>query len=91
MILIKAHDEPRRLRDLESGEKLGDFDTDGFRFGAFHPTEPLLYISLPGDRIAIYILETDELMEIARSRLTRQLTEEECQLYLRRNCVDQTS
>ncbi len=87
MILSRAQDEPVKLWDLDTGEKLGEFDTDGFRFGAFHPTEPLLYIALPDDRIGIYTLDTDQLIEIARSRLTRELTAEECQLYLRRSCA----
>ena len=39
-------------------------------------------------QIAIYTLDTDELVEIARSRLTRGFTEEECQLYLQRACND---
>ena len=89
MILSRAQDEPVKLWDLDTGEKLGEFATDGFRFGAFHPTEPLLYLALPGDRIGIYTLDTDELMKVARSRLTRQLTEDECRLYLRRSCAFQ--
>jgi hypothetical protein len=40
------------------------------------------------DQIGIFTLDPDELMEIARSRLSRTLTEEECQLYLRRSCAE---
>ena len=57
---------------------------------AFHPTKPWLFVALPDDRIGIYTLDTDELIEIARSRLSRELTEEECQLYLRRPCGEET-
>lgn len=86
MILSRAQDEPRRLWDLRTGEKIGEFETEGFKFGAFHPTEPRLYVALPDDLIGVFVLDTDHLVEIARSRLTRGLTEEECQTYLRRPC-----
>lgn len=83
-LLTKAHDEPVKAWNLASGEKLGEFgipSTD--RVGAaFHPTNPWIYVALPGGRIGIYTLDTDELMEIARSRLSRDLTDEECQAYL---------
>lgn len=86
MILSRAHDEPRKLWDLQTGEKLGEFHTDGFRFGAFHPSEDRLYVSLPDDSFGIFALGTEELIQIARSRLTRDLTPEECETYLGRRC-----
>lgn len=73
--MSRANDEPLKLWDLETGEKLGEFVTTDPTVGAFHPTEPLLYVPLSGDEIGIYTLDTDDLMEIARSRLTWELTE----------------
>jgi hypothetical protein len=55
---------------------------------AFHPTEAILYAEVNADLIGIFTLDPDELVEIARSRLSRGLIEEECQLYLRRGCAD---
>lgn len=86
MILSRAQDEPRRLWDLETGEKLGDFETTGFKFGAFHPTEDRLYLSLADNRFGVFALGAVDLIDIAKARVTRDLTEEECQLYLRRSC-----
>jgi serine/threonine protein kinase/DNA-binding SARP family transcriptional activator/WD40 repeat protein len=86
MVLSRAHDEPLKVWDTDSGQQLGEFGTTDRMTGAFHPTEPLLYVPLPGNQIGVYTLDTDELMDIARSRLTRQLTEEECQNYLDGAC-----
>jgi len=41
---------------------------------AFHPTEPWLDATYGIDQVAIYTLDNDELMEIARSRLPRDST-----------------
>jgi hypothetical protein len=83
--------------DLRTGTLVGEFGVgesgtaDGDWIGAtFHPTEPRLYAEVDADVIGIFTLDVDELMEIARSRLSRDLTEEECQLYLRRSCGDGT-
>ena len=89
-IFSRSHDEPLKVWDLETGEKLGEFGTTDRMGAAFHPTKPWLFVALPDDRIGIYTLDTDELIEIARSRLSRELTEEECQLYLRRPCGEET-
>ena len=89
-IFSRSHDEPLKVWDLETGEKLGEFGATDRMGAAFHPTKPWLYVALPDDQIGVYTLDTDELMEIARSRLTRDLTDEECQAYLRRPCGEET-
>jgi serine/threonine protein kinase/DNA-binding SARP family transcriptional activator/WD40 repeat protein len=94
-VFSRAWDEPVKLWDLETGEKLGEFGTVDPDSGtppaaAFHPTEPWLYAARGSDQIAIYTLDTDELMGIARSRLTRDFSEGECQLYLRGPCGEET-
>ena len=90
-LLSVAAGEPARAWDIQTGRLIGEFGTpvdtslDGNWVGAtFHPTEPILYAEVDADQIGIFTLDSDELMEIARSRLSRDLTEEECQLYLRR-------
>jgi DNA-binding SARP family transcriptional activator/WD40 repeat protein/serine/threonine protein kinase len=90
VFLSRAHDEPLKSWDMETGEKLGEFGTTDELVGAVHPTEPLLYVPLPGGEIGVYTLDTDDLMEVTEARLTRDFSEEECQLYLRRSCGDDT-
>jgi WD40 repeat protein len=91
MAFSQAWDEPVKLWNLETGENLGEFGTIDPESAdppaaAFHPTEPWLYATRSRDEIAIYTLDIDQLMQIARTRLTRDFSEEECQLYLRRTC-----
>ena len=89
LLLTTAVGEPAKVWDLATEEFLGEFGTpvDGeFVATAFHPTEPRLYAGVGADQIGIFTLDADELSEIARSRLSRGLTDEECQLYLRRSC-----
>ena len=92
LLLTTALGEPAKVWDFETGAFLGEFGTpvDGeFVATAFHPTATRLYAGVGADQIGIFTLDPDELSEIARSRLSRSLTEEECQLYLRRSCSDE--
>ncbi|MEX2623927.1 MAG: WD40 repeat domain-containing protein [Acidimicrobiia bacterium] len=89
LLLTQSREEPAKVWDLETGALLGEFGTpvDGdFVAAAFHPTERRLYAEVGADLIGIFTLDPEELIEIARSRLSRELIEEECQLYLRRSC-----
>ncbi|HJQ96037.1 MAG TPA: BTAD domain-containing putative transcriptional regulator [Acidimicrobiia bacterium] len=91
MVLTTALGEPAKVWDVTSGLLLGEFGApvDGdFVATAFHPTEPKLYAAVGVDQIGIFTLEINELIAIAKSRLSRDLTEEECQLYLRRSCAE---
>jgi WD40 repeat protein len=87
--VTKEEGEPTKVWNLETGALVGEFATAGegeFVAAAFHPTESKLYADVGADQIGIFTLDVDELMEIARDHLSRDLTEEECQLYLRRSC-----
>ena len=91
-VFSRAWDEPVKLWDVDTGELLGEFGTQDPAANlppaaAFHPTEPWLYVTVGDSQVAIHTLDTDELMEIAKSRLTRTFTEEECQLYLLKSCT----
>jgi WD40 repeat protein len=91
LILTVAREEPIKAWDLGTGELVGEFRTrvEGhYVAAAFDPTEPRLYVEVDVDQIGIFTLDPDELMGIARDRLSRDLTEEECQLYLRRSCSE---
>ena len=84
-------DEPARVWDVDSGQRVGEFGAPNeFALVAFgyHQTEPWIHATLPGDILVTYTLDIDELVEIAESRLSRDMTEEECQQYLRRSCGD---
>jgi WD40 repeat protein len=49
---------------------------------AFSPDGAHVATSSPDGTVRIYVLDTDELMALAQSRVTRSLTTEECQKYL---------
>jgi hypothetical protein len=90
LILTVARGEPAKVWDLETGALVGEFGTPvegDFVAAAFHPTEPRVYAEVGAYQIGIFTLDVDELIEISRSRLSRDLTEEECELYLRRSCA----
>jgi WD40 repeat protein len=90
MAFSSTRNEPLKLWSLESGQLLGEFGgipEEGWRnAGAFHPTLPQLMVASPPNLMRLHTLDVDEVIDIARSRLTRDLTEEECRLYLRRSC-----
>ena len=72
-----------RLWDIESGQKVGEIQTatKGFWTVAFEPDgRHLLYAE--GNVVRRYPIDNDELIQLARSRLTRELTPEECARYL---------
>jgi WD40 repeat protein len=91
MAFSSTRNEPLKLWSLESGQLLGEFGglpEQGWRnAGAFHPTLPQLMVASPPNLVRLHTLDVDELVDIARSRFTRDLTEEECVLYLRRTCA----
>jgi hypothetical protein len=78
-------DLPDECRDIATGTFLGEIGTDGSSAVAFHPTEPWLHIST-GTKITGHTIDVDALIELGRSRLTRDMTDEECELYLRGPC-----
>ena len=90
MVLTSAWSEPLKLWDLKTGESLGQFggvlEGRAAHGGDFHPTLPRIVVTTPPGQVRIHTLDDDELIEIARSRITRELSEGECQQYLRRSC-----
>ena len=91
MAFSSTRNEPLKLWSLETGQLLGEFGglpEQGWRnVGAFHPTLPQLMVASPPNLMRLHTLDVDTLVDIAQSRLTRDLTEEECRLYLRRTCT----
>ena len=92
MVLTTAWSEPLRVWDLETGAPLGEFggELEGATLhnGDFHPTLPHLMVTSPPNEVRIHTLDLEELTAIARDRLTRGFTPEECVLYEIRDCDD---
>ena len=82
--------EPIKLWDLDTRRSLGQFGTapEGFDFLGFdfHPSLPQLIVVSPPNNVRIHTLDIDELVAIAESRLSREMTEEECLQYFREPC-----
>ena len=89
MAATSAWDEPLKLWDIDAGQLLGEFGSgslDGPHLGDFHPTLPYLLVTTPPDQVRIHTMDIDELVTIARSKLSREMTEPECQQYFREPC-----
>jgi WD40 repeat protein len=77
----RIFDWPSRVETLklpEGGLKLA-FSPDGKLLAGVQP-EPTPFVH-------IWTLDPERLLQIARHRVTRSLTEEECQRYLHRSCA----
>jgi hypothetical protein len=70
-------DDGRLLQVIPMGD-------DWARGVAFHGEQHLL-VGTAGGIVAVLTTDLDELVEIARGRLTRGLTDQECRTYLRRD------
>ncbi len=90
MAATGAWGEPLKVWDITNGRLLGEFGTGvpgDIHFGDFHPTKPQLLVTTPPDEVRIHTLDPDELVEIARSKLSREMTEEECEQYFQEPCA----
>ncbi len=77
-----------RIWDWQRDEELLTLTGGGVRV-AFSPDGTLLagVRAEPGrSDVRVWALDVDRLLEIARDRVTRQLTDEECRRYLQRAC-----
>jgi len=76
-------DGTAKLWDLESGDRLltlsGSFGLTGI---AFSPEGRFLATSASDGIVRVYVIPVDDLIELARRRVTRSLTEAECRRYL---------
>jgi WD40 repeat protein len=86
LIMTSPRGEPVRVWDARDGTQVAELypnRTEGAAYGAFDPFNPE-YVTVMADRgiLLTYTLDVDELIDIARSRLTRNLTDEECATFL---------
>jgi len=83
-IATASIDSTARLWDAASGEELLTLGghTSGLTSVAFYPDGKRLATSSLDGTVRIYALNLDDLLSLARQRLTRSLTVDECQRYL---------
>jgi WD40 repeat protein len=85
-ILTGARREPFRIWDATTGRLVAELDSGSVSAEPriqFSPNDPRHVTALADDGILLtYTLDTGELTDIARSRLTRGLTDEECVAFL---------
>ena len=83
-IATASADRTARLWGVESGERLLTLEGARLRLSdaEFTPDGTLLATAGSDGYVRFYVLSLDDLLTLAESRLTRSLTEEECQQYL---------
>jgi hypothetical protein len=88
-VASRARGERVRFWDLDTGELIAELGAlDGpSPTGTFHRSEPWAHVLQDGT-ITTHILDGAALVEVARDALTRDLTDAECERYLRASCPD---
>jgi WD40 repeat protein len=84
LVATGSQDGTAKLWDLATGrEKLTLFGHDNIvNTVAFSPDSRLLATGSADGTVALYLLPIDDLRDLARERITRTLTDEECRQYL---------
>jgi WD40 repeat protein len=86
LLATSTTNEPTRLWEISTGRLLGEFGSGQVPGApAFHPFEPWLFL-VDDIRVRAHTLDVAELIMIATSRLTREMTDEECLRYLHEPC-----
>jgi WD40 repeat protein len=83
VVASSSGDASVRLWDVASGDNLLILTTDVAQAeSAFSPDRTTLYASNQAGELRVYAVQLEALVSLAHSRLTRSLTEAECQQYL---------
>lgn len=84
MAATTSDDGTTKLWDLATGQELFTlFGHEMLVYGVdFSPDDRLLATASPDGIVAVHLLPIDEFVEVARSRVTRSLTTDECRQYL---------
>lgn len=87
LVATASLDGTAKLWDLATGEVLTLFGHDGpVNTVAFSPDGRFLATVSGDGTVSLHLLPIDEIQDVARGRVTRTLTEEECQQYLHESC-----
>ena len=82
-IATVSNDQTAKVWDAMTGQELWTFPApDGLTGVAFSPDGAQLAVGSRDGTDRIYLLNIEDLIALAKSRLTRQLTPEECQRFL---------
>ena len=84
MVATASDDGTTKLWDPDTGEELFTlYGHDDLVFGVdFSPDGRMLATASPDGTVALHLIPIDELVEMARARVTRSLTTDECRQYL---------
>lgn len=80
--------EPAKVWDVRTGALLHEFgspDPSDLIVAAFDPTQPHIAVA-SGSVVRVHTLDSAELLSIAESRLTREMTNGECLTYFLMDC-----
>jgi WD40 repeat protein len=82
-IATVSGDQTVKVWDATTGQELWTFPApDGLTGVAFSPNSSQLAVGSRDGTARIYLLRIKDLIELAKQRVTRSLTTEECQQYL---------
>src|ERR687891_485710 len=87
MVATASDDGTTKLWDPDTGEELFTlYGHDDLVFGVdFSPDGRMLATASPDGTVALHLIPIDELVEMARARVTRSLTTNECRSTCTRN------
>lgn len=91
-VATTSHDRTVKLWEAATGRELLTLYGDDILYGvAFSPDGRLLATVSRDGKVALYLLPIEEFVGVARERVTRSLTEDECRQYLQsRECPTAT-
>ncbi len=88
-IATASQDGTAKLWDASTGEELLTFTGDGTPlYDILFSSDGKLFATGGDSGVHVYVLQIDELIALAKSRVTRSLTTEECQKYLHMGQAD---
>lgn len=90
-LATSAFDQLAKLWDVETGEELASFYGNGSNIFevVFSPDGSRLVTAGGDGTVRVYTTDMAELVELAQSRISRSLTDEECRKYLHRESCPQ--